>query len=207
MTPEKKKGASWLSIAAPIFCLLLAIGTVLYQYLRLTNARTDLVTTRNQEKTLDQSLAATAASKGIIHTPSVPETPQEDTQFLTGLRQAAAESGIQIVKWSSSSRPAGTGGASGTATPNQKQPAALKGLTEILSDLEVFGPYDNVRAFVMRLEASPRLLNMDHVSWHRGQKDGTRLFMILTRYVSSPGAGANPGGQAAPTGTTGGSTG
>lgn len=183
MTNEEK-GAKGYSIWLIILCLLISIGLVYYQYYRLTSAKASLEQGANTLSTLLKSIDEVKANKGVIHTPAELETTEEDTEFLRGLREAARESNVQIVKWTSTARPAGTNGPAPAGSAQAQQPAELKGLTEIVSDLEVFGEFDDVRSFITRLESSPRLLNMDQIDWRRGQTEGTRLSMILTRYVS-----------------------
>ncbi len=175
---EGKAPTKLASVGIPCICAVIALVSVYLQYNRLTTADRNIKDAENQIKLLDEDLKKSRGNEFASKVPSVPNTPEEDTQFLDGLKLSAQRTGVTILKWSSTSKPAGTD------TPNQPQPVPLQGVTAILSDLEVQGPYESVRAFVINLESQPRLLNMNNLSWHRGTKEGTKLFVNLVRYVS-----------------------
>ena len=208
LTVEEKPSNNALSIGLIVGSLVFGLVLIYVQYHRLTSANADLVQGDAMVNTLKRSTEEARSSKGVVHTPAVVNTTEEDTDFLRGLREAARESNVEIVKWTSTTRPAGTNGPAPAGSQQPVQPAELKGLTEIVSDLEVFGDFDQVRNFITRLESSPRLLNMDQVDWRRGQTDGTRLSMILTRYVSdSTGSSDSQNSQNTATSAVGGSSG
>ena len=175
-----------VSVGLPIACLFIALGLGGYEYLRKINAHDELLATRTKLAAVQQDLRNVIRDPVMAaRFPAALDTKQEDTHYLEQLRQSAQECGVQIVRWVRIDQPKpGTSNGNTTAGPAPD----LKGLTPVVSDLEVYGPYESVRAFVRRLENSERLLNMDDVSWHRGQVDGTRLFVKLTRYLSAPGS-------------------
>jgi Tfp pilus assembly protein PilO len=171
-----------INVWMPAFCAAVALLIVFLQYRNLNQAKADVAETQHKIQALDENLKDRVNKLGI-KAPAVLLTSKEDTMFLEDLKKAAQDTGIQIVRWTSTSRPAG-------ADQGAAPPAILKGITAVNSELEVYGPYDSVRAFVRRLESWPRMLNMSGVSWHRGTKDGTRLFMTVIRYVREPSVGS-----------------
>ena len=141
----------------------------------------------DKSRTLDANIREAKSRGNEGKVPAVPKTKEEDTNFLNELKKNASDTSIQIVRWTSRNVPAA---GTGAAKTDENAKLALVGLTAVVSDLEVFGPYENVRSFVIHLESAPRLLNMNNVSWHRGVQAGTRLSMTLTRYVSEPTVGS-----------------
>ncbi len=197
---KKDLGESKLiSVWLPVFCVVLAAAVGYNQYHRLTQARSDLDKANLELQSIERKIQESKQAMENDRVPTVTSTKEEDTQFLNGLKKAAVETGVQIVRWSAKAPDTALQG-------GPPPPAALKGITTVESNLEVYGPYESVRAFVVRLESAPRLLNMNHISWHRGQYTGTRLAMTLTRYVSEPGASSADKGPQSPVVTGAGGT-
>lgn len=190
---KPKETSAWVTIVLPIVCALFAIGCIYYQMRRLSEAKEHTTVAEKHIALLKENIKDAGSIGEGAKLPTLSATSDEDTVFLDELKKAAQESGITIVKWDSKPKPAGS-------ENNATQPAILKGVTAIHSDLEVYGPYESVRAFVIKLESWPRLLNMNSVAWHRGTKTGTRLFMDVTRYVTEVPAPAGGGTQPTETG-------
>ncbi|MBI3721162.1 MAG: hypothetical protein HY248_01300 [Fimbriimonas ginsengisoli] len=192
MTDRRPSG--WVTVGLPFGCILLACGIWYLQMHRLAITRGDAKAAQLQLDTLMEDITSTKRHIQTGKVAALPATREEDTRFLEDLKKAAEDTGITIVKWASHAQPAGTqGAATGAAHPPE-----LQGVTAILSDLEVYGPYESVRAFVLKLESWRRMISMNNMSWHRGNKAGTRLFVTVIRYVYQPG-----GNPARSTGTGG----
>lgn len=179
---SRMRNSRLLSVGMPIVFVFFGFVMVFIQYRRLSDANSSLADSQKKLDSLNAIVAKAKIEPEGDKIPVVPATREEDTRFLEGLKRTAQETGTQLVKWVSTIRPAGS--QPGVTSTGNTPPSELKNVYEVLGDLEVYGDYNAVRAFVQRLEAGPRLLNMNNVTWRRGIKSGTRLQMTVIRYVS-----------------------
>jgi Tfp pilus assembly protein PilO len=182
-----------ISILLPIVCLIFGLAVAYSQYRRLQALEKDRDAVQGKITRLQQTLRASTGDAPYEKLATYPATTSEEPSFLNRLKQLAAESGVQILRWSSTRKLAGT---TPGAQPTE-QPPALRDITEITSKLEVAGPYNSVRAFTVRVLDSPRLLTISDVTWGRDTQLGTKLSMNLSRYVAPPTAEETQGSTAA----------
>lgn len=173
--------AGWL---IPIACMTSGSLATYTQYQRLETAKHGL---ERAEGELGLAEAAfTAAQKAKLETryAAQPETLNEEAAFLRDLRKRAVESGVAIIKWTSSVTPAAP-----PATPSEKQkdakPDPLQGIKRVSSDLTIEGPYPNMRTFAQGLLESDRLYTASNLRWARIDEGGTRMTVTIARYTAS----------------------
>jgi|GEM_PF-5716605 len=184
------RDSKWVSVGMPVAFVVFALVMVYVQYHRLTEARSDLASSEKKLSELEATLKKSQIEPVGEKIPSVPATKEENNRFVAVLKTTAQQAGAAIVKWNSTTRPAG----SDDQGPRGAPPPELKGITEVVSELEIFGSYEGVRAFVKRLEAWPRLVNMNNVTWRRGNQSGTHLQMTVIRYVTEAKEARSSGG-------------
>lgn len=191
----------WFSVGMPVAFILFALGTVYFQSRRLNETTDSVKRAEKKLEVLNKSIKEYAAQPEGEKLPTVAATQEEDTRFLEGLKKVAQETGAELVKWTSTVRPAGT---EGVVVPGSAPPPELKGVKEVVGDLEVYGDYAAVRAFVQRLETGSRLVNMSNITWRRGLQSGTRLQLTVIRYVTESTAGSEATGGSLVTRSSGG---
>jgi hypothetical protein len=167
----------------PVICVALGTWLVWSQYRRTVTLEEDLGNvTRNllfQKTMIDEIGSQPLAAKE----PAAPFSDAEQSAFLEGLRQIARSSGVTLSKWTNVPSP-----------PKAENDKVLlpAGITPMLSNLEVSGPYEAIRSFLYEVARAPRLLNFSSVRWIRKEdSDITTLSVTITRYVTPPGMAAN----------------
>jgi hypothetical protein len=114
------------------------------------------------------------------------ETQDEENRFLDDLRKKARDADATIVNW--------------VSTRTQYAPdntSGLAGITRVSCDLNVVGPYQDLRKLVGELTNSDRLFTISNVTWHRidpapgSTAYQNQLSFSLVRYVAPP-TGVSP---------------
>jgi len=145
-------------------------------------------------------------------------SPQEQAAFLDQLRQLAAGSGIEIIRWTNTARAL----VAPTPAPDPNNPDAkpednpASKVTALMCTMDISGEYPRMRSFMYALLRSKRLLNVSSLTWTRtNEYPRTALTFTCTRYVTSepmlnlsppaePGNPAEPGITSPASSTTGG---
>ncbi|HLV79662.1 MAG TPA: hypothetical protein VKT32_05245 [Chthonomonadaceae bacterium] len=195
------------TIAVPLTCFLLAIGLVFYEIHRLSTLKAESHQTAQQIAQVEKIIHDIEAQPPSEKIPAVPQTANEQVDFLNVLRLFASESRVTISRWSNATplAPVTTSNAPGNNGSGNNAGSSLpSGITPIASSVEVTGPYSGVRRFFYDLLQEKRLINMTEFRWSRGQYPQTHVSFTLTRYVSPPPATAtSASGTATPTNPTG----
>jgi hypothetical protein len=187
-------------IFLPIVCLIFGAAVAYSQYRRMVSFQEQQAALQVKIDRLQQTIKETTGQDASLKIATFPRTVDEEPNFLNRLKLLAADSGVKIIRWTSTAKPAGVA----PGTEASKQPPALKDVTEIASRVDIAGPYAAVRAFTVRALDSPRLLAINDIVWARDQKSGTKLSMTLSRYVTPPEAVSSTRTTAAPTSSTAG---
>jgi len=117
----------------------------------------------------------------------------EDAEFLRHMRASANDDGVVILRWSSNERPASelaaevyrdNMGTDQTADVSQQQSDLLKGIVSIEAQVQVQGPYANVRGFIKDLLNVPRVLSLTNAVWTRLSGGQTQLSFKVCRFVT-----------------------
>ncbi|RYG20704.1 hypothetical protein EON82_19930 [bacterium] len=114
---------------------------------------------------------------------AAPRKPDEETKFITDLRQRAHAVGVTIVRWNSHTTTyemPKEGGPPADSAPGRK---LLVGYKRVDCDLALEGPYRSLRTFIAGLWEADRLYTMKHVDWNRTEK-GSELSMTVSRYIA-----------------------
>ncbi|RYG29292.1 hypothetical protein EON81_26975 [bacterium] len=107
---------------------------------------------------------------------AIPEDALEESTYLTFLRSSAAQTNVQISRWTADTRP----------TDTIKTPAspALAGIMALSGKVEISGNYRALLAFARRLEEDNRLYSLSTLMWNRAEgTEDVRLTTQITRYV------------------------
>jgi hypothetical protein len=116
--------------------------------------------------------------------PAEVQSPAEQAAFLDQLRQLAAASGIQIVRWMNTARSLEAPAPDPNADPNAAPPPASK-VTALMCTMDIKGEYPRMRSFMYSLLRSKRLLNVSSLTWTRtNEYPRTALTFTCTRYVT-----------------------
>lgn len=96
-------------------------------------------------------------------------SPQEQAAFLDQLRQLAAASGIDIVRWTNTARalvaPAGPTDPNDPNAKPEDNPASK--VTALMCTMDISGEYPRMLSFMYALLRSKRLLNVSSLTWSR----------------------------------------
>jgi hypothetical protein len=114
---------------------------------------------------------------------ATPRKPDEETKFITELRQRAFASGVTIVRWNSHATTYETPKANGPPTAETLAKQLLVGYTRVDCDLALQGPYRALRSFIGGLWEADRLFTMRRVDWNRTVK-ASELSVTVSRYVA-----------------------
>ena len=175
MTFDRLGLAGWL---LPGLCLAASAGVLVNRHAALTEASRDESRAADElERARGDVLAASRQPKARFIV-EAPRDPNEETHFLTDLRNDARACGVVIARWNSRStdyrKPEGGG---------TSEEALLEGVTKASCDLTLTGSYPALRSFLAALSKSDRLLTIARVDWVRTE-GGSDLSMSLNRYLS-----------------------
>lgn len=176
---------SWL---LPLASCLIAGGLVLWQYMRANTIQKESDSTLALIGSLKQSIGQWQSDEGREKIPYALDTKLEEAMFLDGVRQKALQRGVKLVKWVNEPPKSAGDDQTGVrgAANSEELPEALRSVRTLISNVEVEGSYEGVRAFVKDLLASNRLLTLKTGVWDRGEKATANKFNFkLHRYISS----------------------
>lgn len=171
-----------ITLAVPLLCIFVAAIVIFYEIHRLSQLRADLNETQKHVVALDQLVKEIQQQPPSAVLPADVQSPTEQPRFLTLLRAYADASHVQLTRWSNAAAAqAPVGGAAKSGLPS--------GVAPITSAVEISGAYNDVRAFLYRLIAAPRLFSMSDMVWARADKGASTLLKFnLTRYVAPAGS-------------------
>jgi hypothetical protein len=185
-----------MSIAAPILCVGIAIGMSSYEmmHVRAVEQKTADVRAANTEaRSLIDSIQKSGAC-GYLAT--VPDTRDEQVQFVDTIRKTADACHVKLTQWASTT-------VNTLGVPEAADPALKEALTRVqpaANQIGLTGSYSDIRAFIQQMLSQDRLVTISSVKWIRAAKPPeTAVSMIVTRYVmmtapvSKPAASGNAG--------------
>lgn len=193
MNQSRYRVLGWL---APSLCMALSLVVFFSQAgrLRAASVHRQQASILLQRALADRAAATTSARK---HVPSTTvASPDEETRFLAELRNRAAASGTQILKWTSSAKPAGP-----TPDPDKADPV-LRDVTAIQCELTLGGGFPQLCAFLRELQGAQRLYTLSNVTWNRSKEHVTTLSCVLSRYTTPTAPAAAPAATPPVSGTT-----
>ena len=175
---------------APIVCLLITGAAAFIQYRKVTALRADIVTADAQIAVVDQKLKEIQLTPPTSRVAAVPLSTHEQPMFVNWLRETATASRVEMTKWTNMPAPPPPPQSTTAAADQPKDPNAPKplprGYLALVSAVEVSGKYGDIRDFLYLLLRSERVVTLNGVKWHRGEKwPKTKVSFTLTRYVNT----------------------
>ncbi|MCW3095380.1 MAG: hypothetical protein JWL77_998 [Chthonomonadaceae bacterium] len=175
--------------AIPIACIGLASGLNVYEMRRMEKLGTKLKATETEITEARQLIAGVEKRGKAGFIALVPDTPQEQIDFVSSLRSTAAQCHVSLTRWGTAAAVTITA-ADGTS---QRLKDDLAKVTPITNEITVAGSYDQVRAFLYSLTQQERLVTLAGVRWERAAiPPQTTLNLRLTRYVGFLNAATPP---------------
>ncbi len=178
--------------AIPIACIGLTTGLNAYEVRRAQTLEAKLKTTEQEIREAHELITGVEKRGKAGFITIVPDTPQEQVTFVSGLRANAAQCHVRLTQWGASPPPTITV-PEGTT---QKMKDDLAKVTPIANEVSVSGTYDQVRSFLYSLTIQERLVTLSSLKWTRATDPPlTALNFRITRYVGSLGAATPPASQ------------
>jgi hypothetical protein len=176
----------------PIACIALTSGLNAYEVRRVQTLDAKLKNTEQEIKDARELIAGVEKRGQAGFITIVPDTPQEQIDFVSSLRGAAEKCKVRLTRWGASPVPTVT--VPETAAVQIK--ADLTKVTPVANEVSVEGTYDQVRSFLFILTQQERLVTLASIKWVRSTEAPlTTLNFRLTRYVGSLPAAAAPSSQ------------
>lgn len=168
--------------AIPIACLGLTCGLNAYEIRRVQTLETKLTATNKEIREARELIAGVEKRGKAGFITLVPDTPQEQVEFVSGLRNTAVQCHVNLARWGVAPLP--------TVAIPEGASQSLKDdfgkVTPVANDVSVTGSYEQVRAFLFSLTQQERLVTLDTIKWSRAPElNVTTLNFRLTRYVGS----------------------
>ena len=184
-----------LSIVLPIIAVLIAGVFTMTQVTRMKSLQAQKDQVDENIAFLENLMRQDQLQPLADKIPAELMSPEEQAAFLDQLRQLAAASNIQIIRWTNTARKL----PNAPKDPNKKEeetPASK--VTALMCTIDIKGEYPNMRTFMYSLLRSKRLLNVSSLTWTRtNEYPRTALTFTCTRYVTDepmPVAPPEPGG-------------
>lgn len=192
-----------LTIVLPIIAVVIAGIFTMTQVTRMRGLRSEKEQVDKNMAYLKDLMLQDQLQPLTDKIPAEVISPQEQAAFLDQLRQLAASSGIEIIRWNNTSRAlAPTPPPANPSDPNAK-PAPASKVQALMCTMDIAGEYPRMRSFMYALLRSKRLLNVSSLTWSRtNEYPRTALTFTCTRYVTTEpmlnAPPAAPGNPAAP---------
>lgn len=173
-----------LTIALPIVAVLIAGIFTMTQITRMRSLRSEKEQVDKNIAYLEDLMRQDQLQPLTDKIPAAVLSPEEQAAFLDQLRQLAASSGIQIVRWTNTARSLAPTPPPNPNDPNAEPPPASR-VTALMCTLDIKGEYPRMRSFMYALLRSKRLLNVSSLTWTRtNEYPRTALTFTCTRYVT-----------------------
>ena len=200
-----------LSIILPIIAVVIAGIFTMTQVTRMRALQEQKKQVDDNIANLERLMRMDQLQPLVNKIPAELMSPEEQAAFLDQLRQLAAASDIQIIRWTNTARQLAA------PPPDPKDPnapvAPASKVTALMCTMDIRGEYPRMRTFMYSLLRSKRLLNVSSLTWTRtNEYPRTALTFTCTRYVTDqplmdvptaePGESANSPEVTTPSSTT-----
>lgn len=192
-----------LTIVLPIIAVLIAGIFTMTQITRMRSLRTQKEAVDKSYTYITNLMRQDQLQPITDKIPAEVSSPQEQAAFLDQLRQLAAGTGIEIIRWTNTARTVTPAPAPNPNDPKAKEQPKAAAVTALMCTMDIAGEYANMRSFMYALLRSKRLLNVSGLTWSRtNEYPRTALTFTCTRYVTDramytapvePGDSAKPG--------------
>jgi hypothetical protein len=193
-----------LTIVLPIVAVLIAGIFTMTQITRMRSLRSEKEAVDKNIAYLEDLMRQDQLQPLTDKIPAEVISPEEQAAFLDQLRQLAAASGIEIIRWTNTARSLTPPPPPNPNDPKAKEQPPASKVTALMCTMDIAGEYPAMRSFMYALLRSKRLLNVSGLTWSRtNEYPRTALTFTCTRYVTSepmyiappaePGNSAKPG--------------
>lgn len=176
----KSRAARLIGWLMPLICIL---GSAFYIFTLSNDLRSAQGLQSKAEKAVLNALAAKEEASKRPKQPkfaAVKRGDNEESDFLTSLKDVAERNGAVIASWNSSS-------SSYSSNKNDPSNDLTADIIRIDSSLALRGTYQGLRGFIESITSSERLYTLSNIAWTLNQDTNElNLNCTLSRYVEAP---------------------